>query len=647
MDRNSLEQLIEVSRSVGGRADLVQAGGGNTSVKSPDGRTMAVKASGTALAGMTERAGWVELDLDRVRALLELDELERLAEAPREARVIELLAGAAVGGPGERPSVESALHALLGTVVVHTHPVAVNALACGPGEPALKGLAERDELPPLWVPYADPGYTLAVAVKTALDAYRAEHGEPPAVLFLENHGLFVSADSAEECLALHDRWVERCRAFFEKTAPPVQPSEPVDMPVLRRLMASVRRACSGAGAERVFVRLSRHPELAGAAFDPTISRTLAQGALSPDQIVYTGPRAVFAEGPDDVADALGAASSEPLLPRIVVVKDFGALLVSDEPGRLSTMESVAACAAETIRLANGRGGARNLSEDAARFIADWEAEHYRAGMFDEGRAPLAGQVAMVSGAASGLGLGIANGLLDAGAAVAFCDIDRAGLDDIVAGVSEPDRALAVEMDVTDEASVGGGLDRIIAHWGGVDIAVCAAGIAPSYELVDFPLDAWRKAMEINLTGYFLLAREAARTMKAQGGGGAMVLVSSKTGLEASKANSAYNATKAGELHLMRGWALELGDDGIRVNAVAPGNVFQGSKIWNDEYIRRCAEKKGIRPEEVIPHYIDLTALKREITREDVAAAVVFLCSEQARCITGQTLVVDSGQVMVR
>jgi NAD(P)-dependent dehydrogenase (short-subunit alcohol dehydrogenase family) len=187
----------------------------------------------------------------------------------------------------------------------------------------------------------------------------------------------------------------------------------------------------------------------------------------------------------------------------------------------------------------------------------------------------------------------------------------------------------------------------LSRWGGVDIVVCAAGIAPPYELTDMPVDKWRLALEVNLTGYFLVAREAARVMRAQGDGGSMVIVSSKTGLDASKANSAYNATKAGELHLMRGWALELGSDSIRVNAVAPGNVFEGSKIWNPEYIKVAARKKGIKPEEVIPYYTSLTALKREVKRSDVAAAVVFLCSDAARCITGQTLVVDSGQVMVR
>ncbi|MFW6107614.1 MAG: SDR family oxidoreductase [bacterium] len=647
MDKESLRELIEVSRAVGQRAELVQAGGGNTSVKRADGRTMAVKASGTPLAAMSEHVGWVELDLDRLLATFDLPGLDRLPAAQRESRVLEQQLAAVVAGPGPRPSVESALHALLDKVVIHTHPVAVNALTCGPGESALGDLTEDAELPPLWVPYADPGYTLAVAVRDAIGAYRAEHDAAPAVLFLENHGLFVSADSAEACLALHNGWVERCRAYFEATAPPAQPTAPVDPARLRGLAAAVRRAYRRAGAGPVFTRLARHPELASAASHPDVGQTLAHGALSPDQIVYAGSYAIYAKSPRAVPRALCAALAEPSRPRVVLVKDFGVLLVSDSPAELDTIETVAACAAETIRLASGRGGAHNLTDDAAEFIVGWEAEHYRAGLLAEDDAPLAGRVAVVTGAASGLGLGIANGLLDAGAAVAFCDIDRPGLESALEDAPTPDRALPVDMDVTDEAAVHAGFDRVIGHWGGVDIVVCAAGIAPPFELVDFPVDPWRKALEINLTGYFLVAREGARTMKNQGGGGAMVLVSSKTGLEASKANSAYNATKAGELHLMRGWALELGGDGVRVNAVAPGNVFEGSKIWNPDYIRACAEKKGIRPEQVIPYYVNLTALKREITRGDVAAAVVFLCSDKARCITGQTLVIDSGQVMTR
>jgi NAD(P)-dependent dehydrogenase (short-subunit alcohol dehydrogenase family) len=374
---------------------------------------------------------------------------------------------------------------------------------------------------------------------------------------------------------------------------------------------------------------------------------LAAGSLTPDHIVYTGSRALLSESLEELAAKLKPAMSEKAPPRVAMIRNVGTFLLAENATKLEAAEELGVAAAKITRLAMGRGGAHNLGPASAEFIINWEAEHYRSALFSAPAAPLAQKVALVSGAASGLGRGIAQGLVEAGAAVAFCDVDDQGAEEAAATSPEPSRALPVLMDVTDEGAVAAAFDTLLRHWGGLDIVVCAAGVAPAYDLVEMPVDEWRKALEINLTGYFLVAREAARIMRAQGDGGAMVILSSKSGLDASRANSAYNATKAGELHLMRGWALELGADGIRVNGVAPGNVFEGSKIWNPEYIKTAARKKGIKPEEVIPYYVSLTALKRDIKRSDVAAAVVFLCSDAARCITGQTLVVDSGQVMVR
>jgi len=297
-----------------------------------------------------------------------------------------------------------------------------------------------------------------------------------------------------------------------------------------------------------------------------------------------------------------------------------------------------------------------------------------AGSFEPPAAPqvLADRVALVTGAGSGLGRGIAEGLARAGARVALVDIDLDAAEETHAWIAKavaPHRSLAVRADVTDETQVAAAFKKAVEAFGGLDICVAAAGIAPAHPLVDFPVAAWRKAVDVNLTGYFLTGREAARVLTKQGRGGpvrrsptcppepngrrrkgeggSIILVSSKSGLEASKNNSAYNATKAGEIHLMRGWAVELGPAGIRVNAVAPGNVFKGSKIWNEEYIKEAARKRGIRPEEVIPYYVGLTALGIEIQPEDVAGVVVWLASDAARVITGQVIVCDAGQVFVR
>jgi NAD(P)-dependent dehydrogenase (short-subunit alcohol dehydrogenase family)/rhamnose utilization protein RhaD (predicted bifunctional aldolase and dehydrogenase) len=645
MDKQSLAQLIEISCAVGTRTDYVQVGGGNTSVKSPDGRTMAIKASGTALPAMSESAGWVEVNIAVVLSIFEQKDLATLETDAREARVLQHFSSAIVGGKG-RPSVETALHAMLGKVVIHTHPVAANALNCGPGLKALEAITPAGELPALWVPYTDPGWRLAQTVKSAFEAYEQAHGCLPAAIFMENHGLLVAAPEAQACVALHAEWVSRCQRYFQPGAPPLRTPPDLDSGALRRAMVSLRQGWREVKRDAPFARLTDNAELASVACDER-AEILAAGSLSPDHIVYTGARAILAESLEELPAKLKAALVEKAPPRVAVVRDVGTFLIADDAKKLDAAESLAVAAAGITHLASGRGGAHNLAPASAAFIINWEAEHYRSALLGTATEGLAGKVAVVTGAASGLGCGIAQGMVEAGAAVAFCDVDDAGAKEAAATSAAPTRALPVHMDVTDEGAVATAFDQVLRHWGRVDIAVCAAGIAPAYELVDMPVKLWRLSLEINLTGYFLVAREAARIMRAQGDGGAMLILSSKSGLDASKANSAYNATKAGELHLMRGWALELGGDGIRVNALAPGNVFEGSKIWNPEYIKTAARKKGIKPEEVIPYYVNLTALKRDIKRSDVAAAAVFLCSDSARCITGQTLVVDGGQAMVR
>lgn len=263
---------------------------------------------------------------------------------------------------------------------------------------------------------------------------------------------------------------------------------------------------------------------------------------------------------------------------------------------------------------------------------------------------LNGKTAVITGAGSGLGRSIAIGIARAGASVVIADINKEEATQTCELINKemPEvSAMAVLCDVTNEADVEKAFATVKESFDSFDVLVNAAGVAPAGALVDMPVDKWRFALEVNLTGYFLMAKHAARLMIEQGTGGSIINLSSKSGLDASKNNTPYNATKAGELHMARGWAMELGRHNIRVNSVCPGNVFEGSKIWNPEYIKVCAKKHGIKPEEVIPYYVSKTILNKEIKGQDVADAVVFLASDKSRMITGQTLVVDAGQVMVR
>ena len=260
---------------------------------------------------------------------------------------------------------------------------------------------------------------------------------------------------------------------------------------------------------------------------------------------------------------------------------------------------------------------------------------------------LEGSVAVVTGGASGIGRGVALGVAAAGASVAVADVDLAGAeraaDEI--GRATGARTLGVECDVTDEPSVAELFEKVAAGLGEVSVLVNNAGVAPSGPLADFDLDDWRRTLDVNLTGYFLCGREAARRMIAAGLRGSIINVSSKSGVRGSAENCAYSATKFGEIGLTQSWARELAPRGIRVNAVCPGNVFEGSGIWNDEYKAAMAAKLGIPADKVVEHYVSQVPLGRACTAEDVANMVVFLASESASYVTGCLHLVDGGQEM--
>jgi len=260
---------------------------------------------------------------------------------------------------------------------------------------------------------------------------------------------------------------------------------------------------------------------------------------------------------------------------------------------------------------------------------------------------LKGKVAIVTGAASGIGRGIAIGLAEADANVVIADINLDGAGEAateICGKNLP-RAIAVRVDVTNRRSVEKMVGTVREELGRVDILVNNAGIAPAFPLPEFPEEKWDQAVAINLKGYFLCAQAVARALIAQGQGGNIINISSKSGVRGSGDNSAYNATKFGVIGLAQGWARELAKYKIRVNSVLPGNVIRGSGIWSERYIETRAKRAGIKPEEVEAYYNEQVPLGRQCAPRDVANTVVYLVSDLAAYITGCSHLVDGGQEM--
>jgi NAD(P)-dependent dehydrogenase (short-subunit alcohol dehydrogenase family)/rhamnose utilization protein RhaD (predicted bifunctional aldolase and dehydrogenase) len=651
----ALADLIRMSNITGKDPALVLGGGGNTSVKTEDGKHMYIKASGRALKDMNEQRGWRRLRIEPVLAIIQDRSLSKLDAIARENNVVSRLLDACDDGlaHGARPSVESHLHALLKSHVIHLHPLVVSAYVNAKnGERELAKLFAGEKFPPLWVPYADPGYMLAKKIAALVEGYVAEHGGKPSILFLEKHGVFVTADSANAALRLVGKVIDLCKSKI-KTPGATRIKTPLaDEITAAKLM--IRKAVFETTGQYVPVSFFPPTESIAAFLKHRDARALLDApALHPEELVFSNGPALWVEDLDagKIARKLQVRTDRThKTPYAFIVKDFGLFIAADKS--LVPLAAEMAGGSVAVRMnAHRFGGVLGLSKREQDFINNWESEAFRKKLVGgEGKGELSNRIAVVTGAGSGLGRSLAIGLAKAGAMVGLADIDEAGAQETAASIirDKPKAQVRViRCDVTNEDSVRKAFEDLMASWGGLDILVNAAGIAPPFALVDMPVNKWRLALEVNLTGYFLMAREAARVMIAQGMGGSIINLSSKSGLDASKNNTAYNATKAGELHMARGWALELGEYGIRVNCIAPGNVFEGSRIWNPEYIRVCAKKYGIRPEEVIPYYVNRTALRREIKGQDIADAVVFLCSDKARTITGQTIVADSGQVMVR
>jgi sorbitol-6-phosphate 2-dehydrogenase len=255
------------------------------------------------------------------------------------------------------------------------------------------------------------------------------------------------------------------------------------------------------------------------------------------------------------------------------------------------------------------------------------------------------QVALVTGGGQGLGQAICQRLAAEGCHVVVADLNEGTATNTAADITHTtDRqALAIKVDVTNEAKVEAMVAQTVESFGRLDIVVSNAGVLFAEEISEFPAEKWRLVMNVNLFGYFLVAKHAAKAMKAQKSG-TIIQINSKSGKKGSFKNSAYAASKFGGIGLTQSIALDLAEYGVRVNAICPGNLLD-SPLWVDSLYSQYAKKWGITEAEVRQKYIDQVPMKRGCTYEDVCNVVVFLASDQSSYMTGQAINVTGGQEM--
>ncbi len=629
----SLQIIKELSNRYGADPAYVLAGGGNTSFKNE--KYLYVKPSGVSLAAITE-ADFVKMDREIIRSCFALPEFADKNE--REAKVKSLMAYAIVGD-GRRPSVEAPMHEILPfTYVVHTHPALVNGMTCG-NEGKL--IAEKLFPEALWVDYCDPGFILAKVVFDRCEEYKKSFGKAPQVIFLQNHGVFVGADSAEEISAVYDGIMAKLAAYCAEKG--------VDTAEIAPEEADVESVMTFAPALRGFLRGNDNgkPVTVTACGNFAIPR----GPLTPDHLVYAKAFGLISETPDKAAvDSFIATYS--YAPRMVEVPGKVVFCAGKNRAAAATVQALALNGALIEKIAAAFGGVHYLTDAQREFIENWEVESYRAKVASGNAAGLTGLVAVVTGGAQGFGYGIAESLAAQGADIVVADMNAQGAAEAAAKLGVGARGFAVN--VSDEESVAKLVQDIVKEYGGVDLLVSNAGVARAGSVKTFAMKDWEFVTNVNYNGFFLCTKYFAQVMSVQnqatGLWSDIVQVNSKSGLAGSKNNGAYAGSKFGGLGLVQSFALELVSDRIKVNAVCPGNFLDGP-LWSDperglfvQYLAAGKVPGAKTVADVRRHYESLVPMNRGCFPADVAKAIVYAVEQQYE--TGQAIAVTGGQIML-
>jgi rhamnulose-1-phosphate aldolase/alcohol dehydrogenase len=668
------ELLRYRSNLLGSDKRVTNYGGGNTSAKvtmrDPLTReatdVLWVKGSGGDL-GSIDLSGFATLYLDKLEHLKTL-----YRGVAHEDEMVAYLPHCTFGLNPRAASIDTPLHAYIPyRHVDHVHADAVIAIAASRDGERLTQEVFGGKLG--WLPWQRPGFDLGLKL--------AEVSQNPAYVgvVLGGHGLFTWAETAKACYATTLAVINQATGWLaEHAATPAFGGARVTAlpPEARREVAAalmpVLRGKIGA-TERKVGHFSDDAAVLEFVTSNDLDRLAPLGTSCPDHFLRTkiAPLVLdFTPGTDEVAaltaqldDKLAAyreryeayyarhqrPDSPPLRdPNAVVylVPGVGMFTFARDKATARIAGEYYVNAINVMREAERVSAYVGLEEQEAFAIEYWQLEEAKLRRLPPPK-PLAGQVALITGGAGGIGKATAARLLGEGACVVLTDISAPALEEARRELAErfgEDQVRAVRADATREAEVAASVAFAAVAYGGLDLVVSNAGIASSAPIEDTTLELWNRNLDILATGYFLISREAVKLLKAQRLGGAIVFIASKNGLAPSPNAAAYCAAKAAEIHLARVLALELAPDGVRVNVVNPDAVLRGSGIWSGAWSAERAAAYKISTDDLEEHYRQRSLLKRNVYPEDVAEAVYFLVSEASAKSTGNILNVDAGHV---
>jgi len=624
---------------------LALLGGGNTSVKGQfrhrfglEEEVLYIKASGAELAKITE-LDFVALRLGVLREWQSADVSgdEQLAEALRAARV-------STSSVTADPSVETLLHAILPWKYVdHTHPDAVLAICNTPdGQDQLRRIyGSRAPV----VPYVKPGIELA---RRCNDIYRAQATDETIGVVLMNHGLVSFADTASQA---YRRMLELVRLAEEhlkergawNVGAPDSPAVQTSEGGFRRAdLAELRFEISRIADAPMLMQVDADPESQAYCHRTDCAEISERGSVTPDHVTFTKPkpmvgrdvRAYAAWYADYVREHSGGRNITPLdpAPRVVLDREFGLVTVGRTVAAATMVRDIYRHTITAIQRSEALSQYRPLTLAQIFEVEYWQPQQAKARR-RESALPLTGQIALVTGAASGIGRACVESLVERGAAVAGFDVNP-----LVSAICDSPSFVGVVCDLTDAHALSDALDTAVRNFGGIDALILNAGVFPASEPIsEISPEAWRKTMTVNVDANLMLLHQAYPLLKCAPSGGRVVVVGSKNVPAPGRGAAAYSASKSALTQLARVAALEWAKDGIRVNVVHPNAVFD-TGLWTVELLEQRAAMAGL----TVDDYKTSNLLRTEVRSRDVAEMIAEMCGALFDKTTGAQIPIDGG-----